>query len=119
MSATWSDIFPSSPIEGETKATVELVAQDWRADEDWHLFHQACLTVAAWDGVPYVDPNEVRAELSNEYGLTIEPRRYSSFWHRASRGKDAFLVADGWVVNNDAHGKNQGKPLRRYRLRSP
>ena len=114
----------SEPIAGETRATVELVAGDWRADEDWQRFRESCEAVAdaddmapGWQSSRYVNPNLVRQLLTNNHGLTIEPRRYSAFWHRASRGKDAFLVADGWVTNTDHAGGNAGKPLRRYRLR--
>jgi hypothetical protein len=117
MSADWSDVFPSSPIAGETAATVELVGADWRADEDWQRFEDACRRMTSGPPEDYVNPNMVRAYLSNAHGLTIEPRRYSAFWHRASKGKDAFLVADGWVENTDRKGGNAGKPLRRYRLR--
>lgn len=123
MTASWSDVFPSSPITGETAATVGIVANDWRGDEDWQRFKDACrqctfVDPAMWkSGSVYVSPNDVRAYLSNTHGLTIEPRRYSAFWHRASKGKDAFLVADGWVENTDRRSGNAGKPLRRYRLR--
>jgi hypothetical protein len=54
--------------------------------------------------------------LTNDNGLTIEPRRYSAFWQRAA-GKHGFLVADGWIENTDTKGGNAGKPLRRYRLK--
>lgn len=117
----------SEPISGETKATVELVGNDWGADEDWQRFVAACyeatilrtreLGQGEYADISCVDPNEVRALLTNGYGLTIEPRRYSAFWSRAA-GKNGFLVADGWVTNDDAKGGNRGKPLRRYRLRS-
>lgn len=108
---------PSAPIEGDTKATVDLVANDWRSDEDWLRFEAACYWVSAVAEVRgEVDPNAVRHHLTNAHGLTIEPRRYSAFWSRAA-GKNGFLVADGWVVNDDVAGGNRGKPLRRYRLR--
>ena len=123
--------FPSEPIAGETRSTVELVGGDWRADEDWRRFRRA-VDAAAYamfqaDGsvqsTKYpayfvVDPNDVRKRLTKDGKLTIEPRRYSAFWARAA-GKNGFLDADGWVINTDAHGRNQGKPLRRYRLRAP
>lgn len=108
--------YPSAPIEGDTKATVDLVANDWRSDEDWREYERAVRWVASLDN-GIVDPNAVRHELTNVYGLTIEPRRYSAFWSRAA-GKNGFLVADGWVVNDDVAGGNRGKPLRRYRLRT-
>lgn len=108
--------FPSAPIEGDTKATVDLVAHDWRSDEDWERFEDACRRQAWWNG-NRIDPNMVRQYLTNEHGLTIEPRRYSAFWSRAA-GKNGFLVADGWVINDDVAGGNRGKPLKRYRLRT-
>jgi hypothetical protein len=124
MNAGQLDIFDAiaEPIAGDTKATVDLVAHDWQADEDWHRFTVAVHFSACgeWDNEgrnlgTFVDPNDVRAYLAG----SIEPRRYSAFWHRASKGKDAFLVADGWVTNTDHAGGNAGKPLRRYRLRAP
>jgi hypothetical protein len=115
----------ASPIAGETKARVELVAHDWNADDDWQLFEATCRAVAirvyhdetrGWETCDYVDPNRVRMRLTNDNGLTIEPRRYSAFWQRAA-GKHGFLVADGWIENTDTKGGNAGKPLRRYRLK--
>ena len=108
--------YPSAPIEGDTKATVELVGNDWLADEDWAAFCDACIAAAHFDFAGLVNPNHVRSRLSNTHGLTIEPRRYSSFWSRAA-SKNGFLTADGWVINDDVKGGNRGKPLRRYRLR--
>lgn len=109
--------FPSEPIEGDTKATVELVANDWMADRSWRLFEASCRYAAEYhDGL--VDPNLVRADLTNHNGdLCIEPRRYSAFWSRAA-SKSGFLTADGWTINDDVKGGNRGKPLRRYRLRT-
>ncbi len=112
----------SEPITGETKATVDLVANDWRSDDDWKRFEDACRSVAEPDErlgyvALLVDPNRVRSHLTNGHGLSIEPRRYSAFWSRAA-GKHGFLVSDGWVTNTDHAGGNAGKPLRRYRLRT-
>lgn len=105
----------SAPVDADTKAVIDLVATDWNAAHDWSLFKRACYKAANTDG-GRVDPNTVRGLLSNEYGLTIEPRRYSAFWSRAA-GRDGFLVKDGWVVNEDKRGKNAGRPQRCYRLR--
>lgn len=38
------------PISCETKATVELVGNDWRAGEDWNDFKSACFHTAAMVG---------------------------------------------------------------------
>lgn len=110
--------YPSHAIQGTTLATVDAVASDWRADRDWRVFENACRIVARANGGD-VDPNLVRAELTDEWGdLAIRsPRRYSSFWHRAS-GKAGFLVAAGWVLNDDVKAGNGGKPLRRYSLKA-
>src|SRR5690625_3970517 len=94
----------SAPVDADTKAVLDLVATDWNAAKDWSLFKRACYRAANADG-GRVDPNHVRVLLSNEYGLTIEPRRYSAFWSRAA-AKSGFLVADGWVVNEDKRGRN-------------
>jgi hypothetical protein len=105
----------SEPISGETRATVELVGNDWRASEDWADFRAACFhSAASADG--RVDPNVVRSRLTNRYGLVIQPRRYSAFWRRAAE-KDGFLDADGWTTNDDVKGGNRGKPQRMYRIR--
>jgi hypothetical protein len=112
MSASWSDVFPSSPIAGETAATVGLVGEDWRAEEDWRRFENACRAVAKDGWLAVVDPNDVRAHLDGQ----IEPRRLSAFYHRAA-GKNGFLDFWEWGVNQDAKGRNQGKPCRIYRLR--
>lgn len=115
----------AQPVDVETSAKLHLVSHDWRSEQDWERFEHACRTTAtpalsdlSSQLVLIVDPNLVRSWLSNEYGLMIEPRRYSSFWHRASKGKDAFLSPDGWVTNTDKTSGNRGKPLRRYRLKS-
>lgn len=106
----------SAPISGETKAVVEMVGNDWRADEDWKKFEIACRVVAkAWRG--QIDPNRVRRFVTNRHGLVIEPRRYSAFWSKAA-SKGGFLVKDGWTLNDDVKGGNRGKPQRTYRLRT-
>ena len=111
--------YPSAPITGETLATVQLVAHDWRAHEDWERFEEACRDCAHHVG--HVDPNWVRGALTNAHGLTIEPHRYSSFWSRA-KSKNGFLDnipgVEGWTENKDTAGRNQGKPIRLRQIRS-
>lgn len=120
--------FPSAPIDGEALATVRLVGEDWRADVDWKVFVSACRLIANENG-GIVDPNKVRAELTDFYGeLTIDPQRYAAFWGLATRkppkkarkgsaDRSPFLDNDGWTINDDTKGKNAGKPIRLRRLR--
>lgn len=110
----------TTQAELDFDATVDIVANDWRSDEDWRRFEKVCIAAAqpnVWmHGEPWVDPNSVRRLLTNEYGLTIEPRRYSGFWRRAA-GRNGFLDFSHWGINTDAKGRNQGKPSKIYRLR--
>ena len=107
--------YPSAPITGDTLATVQLVAHDWRAHEDWERFEEACRDCAHYNG--HVDPNWVRGALTNAHGLTIEPHRYSSFWSRAA-SKSGFLDFSHWGENKDHKGGNAGKPCQIYKLRA-
>lgn len=62
----------------------------------------------------FLDSNKVRAELTNEYGLTVNPRvlsaRYSQM--RARR----IIKRAGTIVNRDSRGRNQGKPTWLYEV---
>lgn len=119
MTADQLDIFDalSEPIAGETKAVVESVANDYRADEDWRRFVVAVemAAVESADGET-IHVGVVRRLLTNEHGLTIYPRRLSAFWSKAA-SKAGFLDFDSWESNDDFAGKNAGKPQRVYRLR--
>jgi hypothetical protein len=111
------DFPPAAPIAGETEATVDLVAGDWRADEDWRRFEAACRAVALHWGNGNVNPNDVRVALTRHGELTISPRRLSAFYHRAA-GKAGFLDFSHWGISDDHKGRNAGKPCRIYRLRT-
>lgn len=106
--------FPSAPMDRASAAVVDDVAHREGAELDWNTFTLACRMAATPEG--QVDPNEVRALLSHDGGLVMDPRRYASFWRRASLA-DGFLTVAGWTTNTDAAGRNRGKPLRLYALR--
>lgn len=108
------DLFPSGLMPESTAGVVDLVGNDPTANRDWERFEQACRIAADEEGV--VDPNDVREELSNAYGLTIPPQYYSAFWRRARGKRDGFMEIHGWTVNGDTEGGNGGKPLRLYKL---
>lgn len=101
----------AEPITGNTLATVDLVGRDWRAERDWSRFEAVCREVADADRV--VDPNRVRELL----GGSIESRRLSAFWCRATN-RNGFMDNHGWTTNTDTAGRNNGKPLRTRRLRT-
>lgn len=112
--------FDAVQIEGDTKATVERVANDWHSDDDWRRFEKACreaATISSLSGPAEVDPDVVRGFLRNWDGeLTINPRRLSAFYHRAA-GKSGFLDFSHWGINGDHKGRNAGRPARIYQLR--
>ena len=60
-----------------------------------------------------VDPNRVRALLSNDHGLTVAPRMLSATYSHLRR--EGVLTPVGWTTNRDVRGGNAGKPLRLYR----
>jgi hypothetical protein len=59
-----------------------------------------------------LDPNQVRTLLSNDHGLTVNPRQLSATY--SSLRQKGTIVPTGWTVNQDVHGGNAGKPLRTY-----
>ena len=92
---------------------LSLVAAGPLAGNDAEVrFLRACEIDAALHG--WVSVNRVRAALSNEHGLTIEPRQFSALWSaNTGRGK-AMVKADEWEICEGSTSGNDGRP---YRLR--
>lgn len=106
----------SAPITGNTRTTVELVANDWTADRSWRLFVDACREVAE-DNDGLVIPDGVRADLTQTNGeLCIRPRRLSAFYNRAVA--QGLLEFSHWGINGDHKGRNAGRPARIYKLKA-
>jgi len=59
-----------------------------------------------------LDPNQVRTLLSNDHGLTVNPRQLSATY--SSLRQKGTIVPTGWTTNTDINGGNAGKPLRTY-----
>lgn len=77
------------------------------ADPEFELFVDALRADALAHG-GYVSQNRVRKAMSNDGGLSINPRRYSSFWPRAVR--EGYLDKRfGEEPNRDKKGRNLGK----------
>ena len=83
------------------------------ADPEFELFIDACREDAYKHG-GFVSQNRVRAALSNDAGLTVNPRRYSGFWGRAKR--EGYLSRSFTKEPNlDSKGRNLGKESKIHR----
>ena len=90
------DLIASDPVHRDDRARVEAAI---RGDAASHSGH--------------IDPNRVRALLTNDYGLDVYPRVLSATYSALRRA--GVIVPDGWTVNTDRAGGNAGKPARTYR----
>ena len=104
-----------SPVDDETADLLALVAAGPLAGNDAEeRFLRACEVDAALHG--FVSVNRVRAALSNEHGLTIEPHQFSALWSaNTGRGK-AMVKAEGddaWEICKGSPSGNDGKPYRK------
>lgn len=98
-----------SPVDSDTTDILTLVAdlEHPSVDHEWEEFTR-CLRHAA-DTTGHIDPNALRPLVRG----VVAPKRIGAFTHRA---KCAGLIADdGWVVSDDATGRNAGRPARAYR----
>jgi hypothetical protein len=84
------------------------------ASEDRERIEAAMRRVAADNG-GLIDPNKVREALTNEYGLTVYPRRLSSAYSGLRR-LGVIERTDEKVPNTDKRGRNLGKEQTVYRL---
>lgn len=92
---------------------LDLLANDPRKDLDYRAFLDACRNEATIT-LGVVSINGVRWWMTNRYGYTVEPRRYSTFWRRARL--DGHLERTGdYETNTDTRGRNSGKPQPVYR----
>ena len=99
-----------SPVDEQTQDLLSLVADDPRVEADYRKFLDACRACAAATG-DFVYVNDVRAQLTDHNGnLTIEPRRLSAFWNKAT-GKGRPMVKTGdWQVCQGSGSGNDGRP---------
>jgi hypothetical protein len=101
----------SDPEQGDL---LDLIANDPRLDPKYLQFLAACQNAARNGNRVYI--NDVRALMSNEYGLIVEPRTYSAFWSRAARrGGPLQRIHGEWAMSKDTRGRNSGKPQPVYR----
>ncbi len=62
-----------------------------------------------------IDPNVVRRLLSNDHGLTVDPRILSA-QYAALRARGVIQRTGHYVESDDRLGRNGGKLLRTYRF---
>lgn len=105
---------PSRSVTDETAAILALMDGDPIHQSDRQRIVEAIL-YAANHSAGVVDPNLVRTRLVNGQGaLTVYPRLMGAVYRQLTvRG---VLVKAGWLVNEDSHGRNAGRPMPRYRL---
>lgn len=104
-------MFPSGPADPDTRALLELIAGDPIHEDDRAAVVGAIVAAARANG-GRVDPNEVRKRLDGSVYPRVVGATYQSL---AAKG---VLVPDGWTISQDKHGRNSGKPARKYRLRA-
>lgn len=95
----------------ETVERVTVVDKDWRRERDRDRIDQAIQRVAARHG-GLVDPNHIRAELTNEHGLTVNPRALSARYMALTHAGVLVWEPDdprAWSINDDVRGGNAGK----------
>lgn len=61
-----------------------------------------------------VNPNRVRAALSNHHGLTVPPRMLSATY--GVMRAEGLIERHGWIENDDTKGGNAGKFVHRWWL---
>ncbi len=105
---------PHRRLDAERAAILDLIAGDPIHATDRAAVIDAIL-YAANHNAGRVDPNLVRARLSDPWGvLTVYPRVVGTVYRvLAAKG---VIVPDGWVASSDRKGGNYGKPARLYRL---
>jgi len=82
-------------------------------DNQRQVICRAIHDTAFLDGI--ADPNAVRPALTKADGtFEVDPRAYSGAWSWLV--KRGVLRFHSWGVNDDRHGGNQGRPMRRYEV---
>lgn len=94
-------------VDPNTADLLDLLAADWTpwADEDRNLIARAIRDDAAANG-GRVDPNRVRRALAGQ----VKPQRVGPVYRLLAQ--QGVIRPDGWVVSDDKHGRNSGRPVR-------
>ena len=92
-----------------TGSLLDLIIEDHgheraRAEIERVMWAVAC----EYDG--HIDPNIVRARIPS----WVQPQLIGPTYRAMSLARD--IEPAGWTTNDDAKGRNSGKPLRTYRV---
>ena|SRR5690349_853520 len=100
-----------SPNDDETNDLLTLVADTDHpsVDFEWLVYKKALATAADVFGV--IDPNRLRPLLRGQ----VAPRRIGAFTSKAL-AEGLVEYTGRFVVSDDTHGRNGGKPAREMRL---
>lgn len=101
-------------VKGQRNAVIESVNTSTHVHGEDHKRIDAAVRKVARANEGLVDPNLVRDELTSKWGLTVEPRVLSARY-MFLRGRKIIDRA-GTIVNRDAAGRNQGKPMWLYEV---
>ena len=97
--------------DDDTLDLLSLIADDPRVEADYRRFLDACQRAARWnDGLVHV--NTVRSLLTNPHNgdLTIEPRRLSAFWNKATGDGRPMRRTGEWEICSGSSSGNDGRP---------
>lgn len=101
-----------SPVDDDTADLLTLVAAGpLYGDDAEDRFLTACRADAGEHG-GIVSINRVRERLTNQHGLTIEPRRLSALWNAHTGLGKAMVTTGEWETCTGSTSGNDGRPFR-------
>lgn len=103
-----------SPVKGQRDAVIDAVNVSTHVHgEDQKRIDAAMRRVARRDA-GFLDPNKVRTQLANQYGLSVDPRVLSARYNYLRSHR--VIERAGTIINRDSAGRNQGKPMWLYEV---
>jgi hypothetical protein len=106
----------AAPVDADTASLLALVEGDPVHERDRAVILAAIIQTAR-DHSGIVDPNALRALLTNEHGTVVYPAVIGAVI--ASLRHRGVLREAGWVITKGSRSRNGGKPQRRWALHLP
>lgn len=98
-------------VDQQTGSLLDLIVDCWTHTEQRAAVERTIMAVAdEHDGA--IDPNVVRRRIPS----WVQPQVVGPTYRAMC--KAGFIEPAGWVVSDDVHGRNSGKPARSYRVAS-